>query len=178
MTEAAEGAEGRERVLEELRRRLVGFASSRLPRDLAEDLAQECLVLLTTKYAAVERTEDLVPLSLRILRFKMTAHWRKTRRRGEVLVGAPEDLDCRDEGPDPERRAERRQVVERLEAAFTRLESRCRELLRLKLEGLGFAQIQAALGAASINTVYTWDSRCRKKLLELMGGSWQPGELA
>ena len=30
------------------------------------------------------------------------------------------------------------------------------------------------MGAQSINTVYTWDFRCRKHLLELMGGDWEP----
>jgi RNA polymerase sigma-70 factor (ECF subfamily) len=28
----------------------------------------------------------------------------------------------------------------------------------------------------SINTVYTWDFRCRKNLLELMGGNWEAGK--
>jgi RNA polymerase sigma-70 factor (ECF subfamily) len=26
---------------------------------------------------------------------------------------------------------------------------------------------------SAINTVYTWDHRCRKNLLELMGGDWE-----
>jgi len=49
---------------------------------------------------------------------------------------------------------------------------RCRELFRLKLQGRTFAEIQQLLGAASLNTVYTWDHRCRKQLLEALGGSW------
>jgi len=28
------------------------------------------------------------------------------------------------------------------------------------------------LDVHSINTIYTWDFRCRKKLLEKLGGSW------
>jgi RNA polymerase sigma-70 factor (ECF subfamily) len=48
-------------------------------------------------------------------------------------------------------------------------------LFRLKLEGKSFAEIQTILGARSINTIYTWDARCRKRLLELMGGSWERG---
>ena len=46
-------------------------------------------------------------------------------------------------------------------------------MFRLKLEGKSFAEIQAILGAGSINTVYAWDFRCRKQLLEFMGGSWE-----
>jgi RNA polymerase sigma-70 factor (ECF subfamily) len=29
------------------------------------------------------------------------------------------------------------------------------------------------MGQSSINTIYTWDLRCRKQLLALMGGSWE-----
>ena len=53
-----------------------------------------------------------------------------------------------------------------------RLGERCRELFRLKLEGRGFSDIQQHFGAASLNTVYTWDHRCRQQLLEALGGSW------
>ena len=44
------------------------------------------------------------------------------------------------------------------------------EMLR-KFEG--FPEIQVILEAASLNTVYAWDFRCRKKLLEHMGGTWE-----
>jgi RNA polymerase sigma-70 factor (ECF subfamily) len=46
-------------------------------------------------------------------------------------------------------------------------------MFALKLEGKDFGEIKAILGAASINTVYAWDFRCRKQLLELMGGRWE-----
>ena len=36
-----------------------------------------------------------------------------------------------------------------------------------------FLVFGGSLGARSINTIYTWDARCRKELLELMGGSWE-----
>ena len=59
---------------------------------------------------------------------------------------------------------------------MAQLPERCRQLLRLKLEGRTFAEIQRRLGAGAINTVYTWDHRCRQRLLELMGGDWErPG---
>jgi RNA polymerase sigma-70 factor (ECF subfamily) len=29
------------------------------------------------------------------------------------------------------------------------------------------------MGEHSVNTIYTWDLRCRKQLLQLMGGSWE-----
>jgi RNA polymerase sigma-70 factor (ECF subfamily) len=54
------------------------------------------------------------------------------------------------------------------------LGQRCRELIRLKLQGKSFPEIQKIMGAAALNTVYTWDHRCRKNLMELMGGDWEP----
>ena len=38
-----------------------------------------------------------------------------------------------------------------------------------ELAGLNFPAIAARMGAASINTVYTWDSRCRQQLIEKIG---------
>ena len=37
--------------------------------------------------------------------------------------------------------------------------------MRLKLQGKTFPEIQKIMGAAAINTIYTWDHRCRKNLL-------------
>jgi RNA polymerase sigma-70 factor, ECF subfamily len=68
---------------------------------------------------------------------------------------------------------EKKEMLERLTVALAKLEGRCRELFRLKLQGRGFAEIQEILGVKSINTVYTWDFRCRKQLLERLGGSWE-----
>ena len=48
-------------------------------------------------------------------------------------------------------------------------------MFRMKLEGKSFEEIRKTLEVHSINTIYTWDARCRKRLLELMGGSWESG---
>ena len=163
----------KEQVLSTLRERIVAYAASRLGRDTAEDLAQEALVVLVTKYPHVEAMEDLVPLAFQILRFKMNDFRRKAHRRGEFSSVAVDDLPLADDSADPYDAFHRRELQERLSAALEKLEGRCREIFRLKLAGRSFAQIQTELGAASINTVYTWDFRCRKTLMELMGGSWE-----
>jgi RNA polymerase sigma-70 factor (ECF subfamily) len=46
--------------------------------------------------------------------------------------------------------------------------------MRLKLEGKNFIEIQTQMGAESINTVYTWDHRCRQQLRELMSQTGRP----
>jgi RNA polymerase sigma-70 factor (ECF subfamily) len=161
----------RDEVLGKLRERIVRFAASHLSRDAAEDVAQEVLMLLHEKYAHLELLEDLVPLSLRIVRFKVMGLRRKAARRGESRQVSIEDVPL----PDLTSLAddlERKQLVERLTRAMGQLGERCRQLLRLKLEGRTFPEIQKMMGVEAINTIYTWDHRCRKRLLELMGGSW------
>jgi len=152
---------------------MLAYATSRIGRDSAEDLAQEALLLLEQKYAHLSQVEDLLPLSFQILRFKMNDFRRKALRRGEYNPVSLEDSGLADGAADPLALAERRQMEERLTTALAKLEGRCREIFRMKLQGLGFAEIGTKLGAANINTVYTWDFRCRKSLLALLGGSWE-----
>jgi RNA polymerase sigma-70 factor, ECF subfamily len=166
-------AVSREEVLVKLRERIVLFAASHLSRDAAEDLAQEVLLLLHEKYAHLERPEDLLPLSLRIVRFKMMSLRRKAVRHGEYSQVSIEDIPLPDLGASPADYVERKEMLERLTGAMSQLGERCRELMRLKLQGKSFPAIQKILGVSSINTIYTWDHRCRKHLLDLMGGDWK-----
>ncbi len=140
---------------------------------MAEDVTQEVLLVLHKKYALVERPEELVPLSIEIARFKILGARRKMVRRGEHTQADVEDLPLPSDGPDPFEQTERRERLEQLEAALRELGDRCRQLFRLKLEGLKFPEIQKRMQAESVNTVYTWDFRCRKQLMEKLGGGWE-----
>lgn len=136
----------------------------------AEDVAQDTLLVLEEKYANVEGLEDLVPLAMQIARYKIMALHTKSSRRGEGTTIPVEDFPIADPADDPEVMLERRQRLDRLETALLALGDRCRDLFRLKLQGLKFPEIQQVMKADSINTVYTWDLRCRKQLLERMRG--------
>ena len=162
----------RDRILALLRERIVSFAASRLSRDAAEDLAQEVLIVLHEKYPHVDRIEELLPLSLQIVRFKILGARRKMVRHGEYAQVPVDDLPLAD-ASDTEKETSRRLTVERLRKTLPKLGERCRELMKYKLQGKSFPEIQTIMGAASINTIYTWDFRCRKRLLELMGGDWE-----
>jgi RNA polymerase sigma-70 factor (ECF subfamily) len=153
----------------------VAFAASRLSREAAEDLAQEVLIVLHEKYGDVTALTELVPLSFQILRYKMLEAHRKARRRGEYTQVSIEELSLADPAGNPGTEVEHKQTLERLLSAMEHLGPRCRELFRLKLEGRSFPEIRQLMGQASINTIYTWDFRCRKQLLDLMGGTWEPG---
>ncbi len=156
-------------ILTLLRERIVAFAASRVGKDSAEDLAQETLMVLEQKYAAVMAPDELLALAFQILRFKMTAAFRKSSRRGESTAVPVEDLPIADPGRSPEQLAEREELRRRLLAALPRLGERCRELFRLKLLGRSFEDIRRHFGVPSINTIYTWDLRCREDLRAKLG---------
>jgi RNA polymerase sigma-70 factor (ECF subfamily) len=163
----------RDHILSTLRERILAFATSRVSRDHAEDLTQETLAVLHEKYPAVTELTELVPLAFQVLRFKMLDAHRKAFRRGEYQQESVEDLPLADPGRDPASQLDQQQRVDRLLAAITQLGERCRELFKWKLEGKSFPEIQKIMGQPSINTIYTWDLRCRKQLLASMGGSWE-----
>ncbi|HJV49128.1 MAG TPA: sigma-70 family RNA polymerase sigma factor [Geothrix sp.] len=163
---------GRAALLSRLRERIVAFAASRFAGAHAEDLAQEVLVLIHEKYGHLDRMEDLLPLAFQILRFKLAAHRRKAARRGEFDAVDVDAFPPASEDPDPATVLERKELLAKLMGGIARMGERCRELFRLKLQGRSFSEIQALMGATSLNTIYTWDHRCRKQLLESLGGTW------
>jgi len=130
-------------------------------------------MLLHEKYAHLDRPEDLLPLSLQIVRFKMMSLRRKSARRGEYNQVSISDIPLPDLEANPADAFERKEMLDRLARAVAQLGERCRELMKLKLQGRTFPEIQKIMGAGAINTIYTWDHRCRKNLLELMGGEWE-----
>src|SRR5260370_7416743 len=83
------------------------FAASHIQRDVAEDLAQEVLMLLHEKYAHLDRAEDLLPLSLQIVRFKIMSLRRKSVRRGEYNQVSITDIQLPDLESNPPDAAER-----------------------------------------------------------------------
>ncbi len=163
----------RDQILTTLRERILAFATSRVSRDRAEDLTQEVLTVLHEKYSQVTELVELVPLAFQVLRYKMLDAHRKAFRRREYNLDAVEDLPLVDARDDPATQLDQKQRVDRLLAAMAKLGERCRELFRLKLEGKSFPEIQQLMRQTSINTIYTWDLRCRRELLTLMGGSWE-----
>ena len=163
----------RDSVLTSLRERILAFATSRISREQAEDVTQEVLSLLHEKYAHVTDLTELVPLAFQVLRYKMLDAHRKALRRGEYNQESVDDLSLAASDASPETQLDQKQRVDRLMAAVAQLGERCRELFRWKLEGKSFPEIQTLMGQTSINTVYTWDLRCRKQLMALMGGSWE-----
>lgn len=163
----------RDQILATLRERILAFATSRVSRDRAEDLTQDVMAVLHEKYSQVTELVELVPLAFQVLRYKMLDAHRKALRRGEYNQESVEDLPLADARDDPATQLDQKQRVDRLLVAMAQLGERCRELFKWKLEGKSFPEIQQLMRQTSINTIYTWDLRCRRELLTLMGGSWE-----
>ena len=161
----------REAALASLRRRVLAAARRRLSPDDAEDLSQEVLLLLLTKYADAVDPGQLVALALGILRKKQADFWRKAARHGEANVEDPAELPLPTARPGPDTVAVDRERLHLLKDAVARLEGRCREILRRKLEGESFVEIAVAFGRP-VNTVYSWDHRCHQRLRSLLGNRW------
>lgn len=133
----------RDEILTILRERILAFATSRVQKDLAEDLTQEVLILLHEKYGRVTELTELVPLAFQVLRFKMLDTHRKSLRRGEYNQNSVEDLPVATPGDDPATQLDQKQRVDRLVAAVAQLGERCRELFRWKLEETAFRRFSA-----------------------------------
>ena len=156
-------------VLAQVRARVFGFAASRVSRDMAEDIAQDTLLLLSTKYAHLSGVADLVPLSMRIARLKLMNHWRKARRAPVLSVDGPNPPPEPSAEEDVEDGVHRQMMLQGLLRGIDTLSERCRRLMALRLEGRDFEEIRQVMSVDSINTVYTWDNRCRKSLRETLG---------
>ncbi len=102
------GNVSRDEILLRLRERMIHFAASQIARDVAEDLAQEVLMLLHTKYAHLNELSDLLPLSFQILRFKMHSTRRKGYRRGEHNASDVNEMPLADSRPNQAQEYERR----------------------------------------------------------------------
>lgn len=128
-------------------------------------------MVLENRYRHVEAPDEALSLVFQILRFKMSGWRRRVTRRGEGQSVSLDDLPLAHPDADPEVRAERAELKERLKTALAELGERCRELMRLKLQGSSFDEIRRHFRVESINTIYTWDLRCREQLkAKLEGG--------
>ncbi len=159
----------RNQVLERLRARIVAWATShnRARGIDAEDLAQDVLVELERRYGDIDAYEDLVPLSFRILDFKVRNESRKRIRRKEDQQMPVEELFLANPGPDPEQHMMSHERRRQLARAAGRLSAKCKELLRLQLEHSSLKTVSQLLEVPE-GTIYSRWSRCRQALKKLM----------
>jgi RNA polymerase sigma-70 factor (ECF subfamily) len=157
--------EGYVTALQVARKRIVDFARAKVGQETAEDIAQECLLLLMERYPHVRDVTSIIKLTVTIARNKLFEHFRHAQRHEEFAEATPDTTDMH-------RDLERQQVVNRILPSVLQLGERCRSLLTMKLfEEKTAADIQQAMNVKSINTIYTWERRCFQQLLDLVGGT-------
>ena len=150
------------RQYQRLTERLTGFAISRgLVRQDAEDCAQEAVLVLADKYPDKDEVEA-VPLAFGIIRRKISEHRRRTPQGHGVLVTPIDDMQIEDPKTGPAL-SQRRDIQEAFYAALSELDSKCRRLLLLQLEGYSGDEIAARLGFKTRNGVYIAINRCKKR---------------
>ena len=114
--------------------------------------------ILTPKMVSVGQHENIDILNCAEATAKVHLH-RGRQALAELL----------DPAPSPERSAASQELADRLVVALAKLGDRCKGIFRLKLDGKKFTEIAEILGVASVNTVYTWDHRCRQRLRRELG---------
>ena len=152
----------RNQVLELLRARIVAWATShhRARGIDPEDLAQEVLLELHRRYPEIEELEDLVPLSFRILDFKVRNESRKRIRRKEDQQMPVDEVFMPNPAAGPEDQMLSREFRGQFFKAVDRLKPKCRQLLKLQLEHHSLKTVIQQLGVPE-GTVYSRSSRCR-----------------
>ncbi len=137
---------------------------------LAEDLAQEAFVKAYRKLGTFDRRRKLSSWLFKIAHNTTIDHLRRARPETVTLEATATDGEeswevlRADEAQEPDRRAERGQLMSRLDAALGRLSPGYREILLLRFrEGLAYHEIAEVTGMA-MGTVKVKLHRARKRL--------------
>jgi RNA polymerase sigma-70 factor (ECF subfamily) len=154
-----------------VRERIFRYAASRIGREDAEDLAQAAMMVLNRKYSDKDSVDEILKIAIGIMKRLLLAYYGS----GKIETVPAESITARDDAPDPEQQARFRQLQANIMQAIEKLGGRCRQLFLLKLDGYTFQEIGKKLGANTIDTVYTWDFRCKRDLARLLelGGAKQ-----
>ncbi len=153
-----------EEIFKKFHKRITG-ALQRRWQDKAEDKAQEAIMILMQN-SQVREEGDLIKLLYgikRMLALSAVSHKREPDQPPPV-TGADGFMDDR---PNPEELAQKNEMIRKLRAAVQQLGTRCRELLRLRLQDWESGEIAKALGM-SASTLYVTEHRCRQELRALM----------
>jgi RNA polymerase sigma-70 factor (ECF subfamily) len=155
-------------LLELVRVRIVGFATYLGCGSDSEDIAQETLLVLHNRYAAVEDRGEMLKLAVRICA-NLAMNWRRRRSNSAQVAEVP-DAIADPLGRNPESALIEKQLQELLLKAIRESDERCKQLLRLRLGGAKTKDIAALVGAkpGAVDTAYF---RCLQRLRNAVGGA-------
>jgi RNA polymerase sigma factor (sigma-70 family) len=149
------------------RERIRGFATYLQCGDDAEDVANDTVLVLLAKYGGIEAPGELLKIANQICVNLVLNLRRKRANKRQV------DLDAgiaAPSGGDPETIASNHELKHLMLLAIEASGSRCKQLLRLKLEGATTEKIAEEL-KLNPNAVHAAFFRCSKRLRAALGGS-------
>src|SRR5580658_8701382 len=148
-------------LFETVRVRIVGFATYLGCGSDSEDIAQETLLVLHSRYAEVEDRGEMLKLATRICA-NLAMNWRRRKSNSARTMEVPEAM-ADPVGRSPESAVIERQLQELLVKAIHESDERCKELLRLRMGGAKTKDIAAQTGAkpGAVDTAYF---RCLQRL--------------
>jgi RNA polymerase sigma factor (sigma-70 family) len=154
----------RDALIELVRVRIRGFATYLQCGDDAEDIAHDTVLVVLSKYAGVEAPEEILKIANRIC-VNLVLNLRRKRAHEELDSGIAAPV-----GADPETVASNRELRQFMLGAIEASDSRCKQLLRMKLEGASTEEIAKEL-KLNPNAVHAAFFRCGKRLRAALGGS-------
>jgi DNA-directed RNA polymerase specialized sigma24 family protein len=156
----------REALFTKIHERILGLATYFGCGDLSKDVAQETMLVLASRYIAIQASEDLIKLANAIC-YNIS---RAVLREHHSHAGAPINEDRhRWAGPDPAILAIDRELRGRLGGCLSRCSRRCQALFRLDLDEANTERICREL-KLSRSAVFTLRSRCLAELREIWWG--------
>jgi RNA polymerase sigma factor (sigma-70 family) len=157
----------RDALIALVRERIRGFATYLHCGDDAEDVANETVLVLLVKYGGVEAQEELLKIANRICVNLVLNLRRKRANKRQVELDAGIAAPS---GGDPETIASNQELKQLMLRAIKASDHRCKQLLRLKLEG-ATTEIIAKELKLNPNAVHAAFFRCGKRLRAALGGS-------
>jgi DNA-directed RNA polymerase specialized sigma24 family protein len=158
--------EVREALFAKLHERILGLATYFGCGDLSKDVAQETMLVLASRYAPVQSSEDLVKLANAICYNISRA---VLRRQYSQLAGPFDENRHSWAGPDPAVLAIDGELRARLGGCMSQCSRRCKALFRLDLDEAETERICREL-KLSRSAVFTLRSRCLTELREIWWG--------
>jgi RNA polymerase sigma-70 factor, ECF subfamily len=159
-------------ALSVVRERVKNFVAGkiRFGRDVAEDIAQECTVVLMEEFPDLHDLPSLLRVAFAVARNRIFAYIRSTKKTTPLEGVVEPTID-----PPYDDHLRQKQLIDRILSAMLNLGTRCQVIVLMRLQEKSTAEIQTALGGAPLNTVRTWERRCIAQLTVLLRGSLYAG---
>jgi RNA polymerase sigma factor (sigma-70 family) len=159
-------------ILLKVRDRIFRYAASWLSKENAEDMTQEAVIVLMTKYRHLTDEEELFATGIKTFKWKKWGFFRKSERRGDNKLQQVDSLPLPAAGDDPEMSLLRKTAAKQMAQAIANMDENCRKVLYYWMNKTGAAETARRMGLDSENAVNLRVKRCKAKLKENVRREW------